>query len=97
MFSLSAVLYLMVRALPRLADEPPSERRGFLDRWAHSDIPEKIDASWNAFWLKSLRRFKVSVSKLDNAVTARLHKISREKNEAKAIDFKDITETKQED
>jgi hypothetical protein len=93
MFSLSSVLYLMVRALPRVAEEGSSaERRGLLDRWAHSEIPERIDASFNSFLLKFLRRFKVIVLKLDNTISTHLRKINHEDQQKKsAIDFKEIS------
>jgi hypothetical protein len=99
MFSLSGVLYLMARALPRIAEEPaPVERRGLLDRWAHSEIPEKIDASFNSWLLKFLRKFKVFVLKLDNAISGHLKKIHHEENEKKsAIDFKEISSSKTEE
>lgn len=90
MFSLSGILYLMVRALPRIADEPSPEKRGLLDRWAHSDIPEKIDAAWNSFWFKFLRRLKIAALKFDNAVTKGLHRANTQ-DKAKAIDFKEIS------
>ncbi len=77
MFSLSALLYLMVRALPRIVDEPAAEQRGLLDRWAHSEIPEKVDAWFNEFLLKFLRKFKVFVLKLDNTISTHLRKIHR--------------------
>ena len=103
MFSLSAVLYLMVRALPRLSEadgvagggaRTAAERRSLLDRWAHSEIPEKIDASFNNWLLKFLRKFKVFVLKLDNAVSNHLSKIHHETKTAEkksAIDFKEIS------
>jgi hypothetical protein len=101
MFALSGVLYLMARALPRIADEPTSgapERRGLLDRWAHSEIPEKIDASFNSWLLKFLRKFKVFVLKLDNAISGHLKKINREESGKKsAIDFKEISGRTDED
>lgn len=112
MFSLSAVLYLMVRALPRVEEVDGTiggadgfggmagsgaagigTPHGLLDRWAHSEIPEKIDASFNAWLLKLLRKFKVFTLKLDNAISTHLRKINREQtaNEKKpAIDFKEI-------
>ena len=101
MVSLSGVLYLMVRALPRVAEESAGvdgdghEYRSLLDRWAHSEIPEKIDGWFNEFLLKFLRKFKVLAMKLDNAISSHLKKIHRE-NEAndKKIDFKDITDGK---
>lgn len=101
MFSLSGVLYLMVRALPRMAEaddamgaDGAAAPRGLLDRWAHSDIPEKIDGAFNGWLLKFLRKFKVFVLKLDNAVSSHLHKIHREKIEIEkkgVIDFKEIS------
>jgi hypothetical protein len=90
MLSLGAVLYLMVRALPRIAEEP-SEKKNFLDRWAHSDIPEKMDTALNGFLLKFLRKVKILVLKVDNALSKELRKIKSEENGAKpAIDFKEI-------
>jgi hypothetical protein len=119
MFSLSGVLYLTVRALPRMAeingaaagatetgdggisvsmsDNLGAENLGLLDRWANSTIPEKIDAVFNEWLLKFLRRFKVVTLKLDNLISARLHKIRREHETAEkkaAIDFKEIAEKK---
>jgi hypothetical protein len=119
MFSLSAVLYLMVRALPRVEEANGSvgggasgagavglaggtvngtagigAPRGLLDRWAHSELPEKIDASFNTWLLKFLRKFKVFTLKLDNAISKHLRKINHEQaaSEKKAtIDFKEIS------
>jgi hypothetical protein len=100
MFSLSGVLYLMVRALPRIAPESMDEaggRHGLLDRWAHSEIPEKIDAWFNGFLLKFLRKFKVATLKLDNSISGHLRKIHKQKIEKKPIDFSDIVEAKEGD
>ena len=90
MVSLGVVLYLMVRALPRLAEEP-AEKEHFLDRWAHSKIPERVDAALNGFLLKFLRRVKVFALKFDNAVSAGLRKVSAEESGKKQnFDMKDI-------
>jgi len=92
MVSLGVVLYLMVRALPRVAEEP-AEKKSFLDRWAHTETPEKIDAAFNGFLLKFLRRVKVYALKFDNAVSAGLRKVSAEEKEKKQnFDIKDIKE-----
>jgi len=95
MFSLSAVLYLMVRALPRIAEEPAVEKRSLLDRWAHSQIPEKVDNTVNGFLLKFLRRLKVVVLKIDNGLSTRLEKVKPAVEDPKktAIDFKEILES----
>ena len=93
MLCLSTVLYLMVRALPRV-QEDPADSQGFLDRWAHSEVPEKVDAAINGFLLKFLRKVKVTVLKLDNSLARHLQKIKAEEseNEKKAsIDFKEIS------
>ncbi len=91
MISLSAVLYLMVRALPRIVEEPPTEKPGLLDRWAHSQLPEKFDAALNGFLLKILRRLKVLMLKIDNGLSKRLERVKPEDNGKKPnIDFKEI-------
>lgn len=91
MISLSAILYLMVRALPRIAEEPPTEKQGLLDRWARSQFPEKVDAVLNGFLLKFLRKLRVLVLKIDNALSRHLQKVKPEDNGKKpAIDFKEI-------
>jgi len=92
MVSFSAVLYLMARALPRIVEEPQLEEpRSFLDRWAHSQIPEKVDVALNGFLLKFLRKLKVFVLKLDNMLSRHLQKVKPETESKKpAIDFKEI-------
>ncbi len=91
MVSLGAMLYLMVRALPRIAEEPPAEKRGLLDRWAHSEIPERVDRALNGFLLKFLRRFRVFVLKIDNALAGHLQRVKPEDADKRpAIDFKEI-------
>ena len=91
MLSLSAVLYLMVRALPRITEEPNAEQWGLLDRWAHSHIPEKVDAALNGFFLKFLRKLKILVLKMDNGLSSHLEKVKPENNDKKPnIDFKEI-------
>lgn len=90
MLSLGAILYLMVRALPRITEEP-SEKKNFLDRLAHSDVPEKMDAALNSFLFKFLRKAKILVLKLDNMLSKKLRKIKSEENDVRsAIDFKEM-------
>lgn len=96
MVCLSTVLYLMARALPRVQEEP-SDSKGFLDRWAHSEVPEKVDAALNGFLLKFLRKVKVVVLKLDNTLARHLQKIKAGETETKSnIDFKEINEQNKE-
>jgi hypothetical protein len=92
MISFSSVLYLTARALPRIAEEPQTEdSRSFLDRWAHSQIPEKVDLAVNGYLLKFLRKLKVLVLKFDNTLSKHLQKVKPESQEKKSnIDFKEI-------
>ena len=90
MLALGVVLYLMVRALPRVPDDS-SDRQGFLDRLAHSEVPEKIDAAMDAFLLKMVRKLKVFILKIDNALSRHLRKINADEGSAKAVaDFGDF-------
>jgi hypothetical protein len=90
MICVGIVLYLTAQALPRI-EEVPSEEKGFLERWAHSEMPEKIDAAFNNFLLKFLRRVKVFVLKFDNTLAKHLQKIKPEEDKRPAIDFKEIS------
>ena len=97
MICFSTVLYLMVRALPRMEEEPTGQH-GFLDRWAHSEIPEKVDAAINTFLLKFLRKVKVVVLKLDNTLARHLQKIKTDEQDGRPnIDFREISGQNKED
>ncbi len=91
MVSLSVALYLVVRTLPRIVDEPVHDKRSILDGWTHSHIPEKIDTFLNGFLLKLLRKLKVFVLRIDNTLSKHLEKVKPEDNGKKSsIDFKEI-------
>lgn len=98
MVSLSVVLYLVVRALPRIAE---GQGRGVTDLEENhpirSHIPEKVDAVLNGFLLKFLRKLKVVVLKIDNSLSKHLQRIKPEENGKKpSIDFKEIAEQNKE-
>lgn len=94
MLCLGTVLYLMVRALPRIEEAPVGDgehSKSAFERWAHSEIPEKIDAAFSAFMLKFLRRVKIIVLRIDNAIAKGLRKVQLQENRANTnIDFKEI-------
>jgi hypothetical protein len=90
MICLGTVLYLTVQALPRI-EEIPTDEKGFLERWATSEMPEKIDAAFNNFLNKFLRKVKVMILKLDNMLTRHLQKIKPEEDKRPNIDFKEIS------
>lgn len=90
MVGLSTVLYLMVRALPRISEEPDGNVSLF-DRWAHSQFPERVDRVLNGFLLKFLRKLKVLVLKFDNTLSTHLEKVKPgEADKRPAIDFREI-------
>lgn len=54
-------------------------------------MPEKIDAVLNGFLVKFLRRLKVLILRVDNALSRHLQKVKPEENGKKPnIDFKEI-------
>lgn len=93
MVCLGAVLYITVRALPRIeAISDSEEEKTAFERWAHSELPEKLDAAVNNFALKFLRRAKVVVLRADNAIAKGLHKVQPAENKSNVnIDFKEIS------
>lgn len=90
MICLGIVLYLTVQALPRI-EEVPEDEKGFFERWTHSEMPEKIDAAFNNFLLKFLRRTKVIILKFDNTLAKHLQKIRPNDDKRPVIDFKEIS------
>ncbi len=98
MASLGTMLYLVARSLPRVGEEV-SDKPGFLDKLSSSEIPEKLDAAFNNFLAKSLRKTKVVLLKVENFINEKLKKVSTNGNgltgrgAAKPkIDFKDLAE-----
>ena len=97
MASLGTMLYLVARSLPRVGEEV-SDKKSFLDRLSSSEIPERIDTTFNVFLLKYLRKLKVVLLKVDNFITEKLKKISSDENlkhfgkltSKPKIDLKDI-------
>ena len=95
MAALAVLLYLMAKALPRVADMPDEDGGGSGDAsrnpWARSHVPEKIDTAINNFLVKFLRKVRLTTLKIDNAVSAHLAKVKPDANAKKpAIDFKEI-------
>lgn len=92
MLCLGTVLYITVRALPRIEESPEGDRKSAFERWAHSELPERIDAAFNMFVLKFLRRAKVIVLRMDNSIAKSLRKVQPQENRANTnIDFKEIS------
>jgi hypothetical protein len=91
MLALGTILYLFVRALPRVEEEEVL-KQGFLERWITSDLPEKFDFAVSGFLVKFLRRLKVFVLRIDNVVGDRLKKMNlTEKQNGAKPDWSEIT------
>ena len=75
--AVSAVLYLVVRTLPRLGEEVVAIRQpSLIERLIISDIPHRFDMLVNAVMEKSFRRLKVVLLRFDNYLTAKIKKIN---------------------
>lgn len=93
--SLGAMLYLIARTMPRIEEEESPERTGILDRWLASEMPERIDAVLNASLEKFLRKLKIALLKVDNALNERLKKMKTASGAGNAqIDFQELTNGK---
>ena len=91
MISVGAVLFILVRALPRLGEESSEVKMSILERWVASELPEKIDKTLNSFLEKFLRKSHVWLLKVDNNVSHWLKRVRPNSNGTKAgFDFKDI-------
>src|SRR5260370_528380 len=94
MLSVGTMLLLAARTLPRLEESANPEKKGFLDQWLASDLPEKIDLVVNQFLVKFLRKLKVILLRVDNTLSTHLKKIKPETPAANgvrpAIDLKEI-------
>jgi hypothetical protein len=104
MFSFGGMLYLTVRALPRLDEEGAERAPNVFERLLKSGILEELDGALRGFTVKFLRKAKVYLLKVENFVTTRLRNMSsdssapfagRGSGEASAIDFKEILEEKE--
>lgn len=88
------IIWLLIRALPRVAEEG-DEGKGWFDRWLTSRLPGKIDAFTSTLWLRSLRRFKVLVLRLDNGINQKLQRMKLESGDGikgDKIDLKKVVE-----
>ena len=79
MIAVGVVLYLIVRALPRIDEgHGPHFKTTVLEHWLTSEMPERIDRVLNSFLGKFIRRTKIVLMKVDNVLTNRLKKIKTE-------------------
>ena len=84
--SLGSMVLILARALPRVEDESMAVRRGKKLHGRSAMIPlEKIDATINVFLHKTLRKLKVFVMKIDNAISEKLRNFNKREIATKAL------------
>lgn len=81
--SLGLIIYLLVRAMPRVIDAPaPSRPANFFDKLMGKIPVAKIDQNINSFFAKFLRKLKVIIMKIDNFVNDRLGKLTKKNGDS---------------
>jgi hypothetical protein len=79
LLSLGVVVYIVIRTIPRL-DGTPTER-GVMERWLTSELPQKLDAFFHGIYVRTLRRLRVMVLRVDNSVNKKLETMRLERGE----------------
>jgi DNA repair exonuclease SbcCD nuclease subunit len=79
LISLGVLLYVIIRTIPRL-DGTPTER-GMIERWLTSELPRKLDVFFHGIYVRTLRRLRVTVLKIDNSVNRKLELLRLERGE----------------
>lgn len=89
---LAAVVYVFVKAAPRVGDLPQEKKESF--HWVKNLPLDKLDNSLSCFAEKWLRRIRVFIMKLDHSIVHRINKIKTNKqiNGKKEEIFKSISE-----
>ncbi|MEK7543111.1 MAG: hypothetical protein AAB503_02305 [Patescibacteria group bacterium] len=81
MVSLAAVLYILISILPRINDSEIQKVTSGLSFHAVVDYLEKADELIASFFIKFLRRVRVTILKLDNTIGKKLNEFKKkEKN-----------------
>ncbi len=94
--SLSGILFLLIKALPRLDDSVFERRkRKIADSWFFNLI-SKLDEKFLYVFEYFLRQLKVWLLKTDNKISAKLEKFKKN-NEVKTINLKELKEEKKEE
>jgi hypothetical protein len=98
--SLAVMIYLLARALPRVSDADEGAAAGFFDRLVDKLPLERIDITISAILEKTLRKSKILVLKLDNAINSYIEQIRKHSPAVKAsqqVNLKEKMEAMQDD
>lgn len=90
LISFGGIIYLIIKALPKIEDNGQQEKIGILDKFIISELPHKIDKIFNFYLSKILRKTKILILKLDNYLGEKLKKFNNGENGSKKIDFSDF-------
>ena len=82
--SLAIMIYLLARALPRVTDEHGVMPAGFFDRLVDRLPLQRIDVAISDVLEKTLRKFKILVLKLDNAINRSIEQVRKHSPAVKA-------------
>lgn len=97
--SLSIMIYLLARSVPRVKDEELATIpiQSYFDQWIAKIPISKIDVWFNMFMAKFLRRLRIIVLKLDNLLHRQITSVHQNGNHQ--INNSNLTEdlNKQED
>lgn len=76
--SLAVIIYLMARALPRLANgEEPKNLYYYLEHWLEKLPVHKMDERLNSYFFKTLKKVRVVVMRVDNKIVRGLNRIKK--------------------
>ena len=77
MSSLGMMIYILARAVPRISDEITDSGTSKFDKFISSLPLEKIDIAFGNFLEKTLRKARLILLKMDNAVGGYLNSIKK--------------------
>ena len=98
--SLGTILFIFARALPRMKEETATivVRVNRLDNLIAKIPFEKIDATFNSFFEKTLRKIRLAISRFDNFLTEKISHIRHSKQKSnKTFEISKLKEEKEKD
>ena len=90
LLSFGFLLFLVIRALPRIEPDASNKKPGVFERWLISDLPEKIDRIVNAFLEKLLRKTRVALLRFDNSINTWLKRVRPSGSASRNLSFDDV-------
>ena len=88
---LAIIVYLMARALPRVANgETPKNFYDYLEYWLDKLPTHKLDQRLNQYLFKFLKKTRVVVMRMDNKITDSLNRIKRNGENGNGNSVKDL-------